>query len=190
MPNPPPRHAATLGTITGLIVILATAACSSNMGAPTPTTYVMTGTVRIAAATGLTVASAAVRILEDSVEGNPTVTDARGEFRLPAVLAGRHLIEVTKPGFVIWETEFTVVDRDLQLNVMLVQNVEATVALRPYQRILGLKRRTSSTERFGVSAPGTIEGVEVVEAMDTRYCVIRCSMSSGNVGAGPIALLR
>jgi len=128
IPNPPPARLSILGSIAGLTLILAMTACGSSAMAPTTATYVMSGTVRVATADGQTVAGASVSVLESSVTGSPTVTDANGDYRFPALLAGRHLIEVSKPGFAIWETEFSVADRDLKLNVMLQLIDPATAA--------------------------------------------------------------
>jgi hypothetical protein len=122
------RGLSTLRTIAGLTVILAMTACGSGAIAPTDATYALTGTVRIATADGQAVEGASVRVLEPSLVGSPTVTDANGYYRFPALLAGRHLIEVSKPGFVIWETEFSVADRDLKLDVMLKIVDPATAA--------------------------------------------------------------
>lgn len=37
-----------------------------------------------------------------------------------ALAAGRHLVEVSKAGYDIWETEITIVDRDLSISVSLI----------------------------------------------------------------------
>jgi len=68
---------------------------------------------------GAPIAGADVRLLETSILNNPTVTDASGGFIFTTLPVGRHLIEVTKAGYEVVESELVIVDRALQISVTL-----------------------------------------------------------------------
>jgi trimeric autotransporter adhesin len=65
------------------------------------------------------IAGANIRLLEPSVLGNPTVTDAAGQFTFSGLASGSHLLEVSKAGYEIQESEIVIVDRTLPINVTL-----------------------------------------------------------------------
>jgi hypothetical protein len=57
----------------------------------------------------------------DSAGGDDVIfTNASGAFNVAALGAGRRLVEVSKAGYQIWETEITIVDRDLHISVALI----------------------------------------------------------------------
>jgi hypothetical protein len=68
---------------------------------------------------GSAIAAAQVRV-RDATGDAPTVTNVSGAFTTPALATGRHLVEVSKPGYQIWETEITIVDRHLDISVTLI----------------------------------------------------------------------
>jgi hypothetical protein len=96
---------------------------SSHLFVTPPKTYVLTGIVSAASPSGQPITGAQVRILESSVSGSPTLTDANGAFTFAALGSGRHLVEVSKAGYDVWEGEVEVLDRDLQIVVTLALRI-------------------------------------------------------------------
>jgi Carboxypeptidase regulatory-like domain len=92
---------------------------SSHLVVSLPKMYALSGVVRSMAPDGATVPEAQVRVL-DTPRGDPIFTNANGAFNVAALAVGRHLVEVSKTGYEIWETEITIVDRDLQISVALI----------------------------------------------------------------------
>jgi Carboxypeptidase regulatory-like domain len=114
-----PRHAR--GIASAAIITIAAcgqAAQSPTAPAPSPTTYALSGIVNAMAPDGATIPEAQVRIL-DAPAANPTLTNANGEFNVAALAAGWHLVEISKTGFQVWETDITIVDRDLRISATL-----------------------------------------------------------------------
>jgi hypothetical protein len=109
-----------LGLIAASVSPVVAACGVGAMTGPTaPQTFALSGSVYAAGADGPAVAGASVRVLDPSIADNPTSTDTRGAFDFPSLGPGRHLIEVSKSGFTIWETEIIVVDRNVELVVTL-----------------------------------------------------------------------
>jgi len=77
----------------------------------------ISGVVRAAAPDAKPVAGASVRLLDAT--GTMTTTDDRGAFMFAQMPAGRHLVEITKDGYQVWESEIIIADRDAQLTVDL-----------------------------------------------------------------------
>ena len=86
-----------------------------SRGAAT-TFYTVSGSV--VGTDGQPIAGAEIRVLASSVSGNPTTSDANGRFAFPAIMSGRHLIEVTKAGYQVSETQVTV-EGNLQISMVL-----------------------------------------------------------------------
>lgn len=66
------------------------------------------------------VAGAEVRVLDAAAAGAPTFTNTGGAFTVAALAGGRHLVEVSKAGYQVWETAIVIVDRDLDISVALI----------------------------------------------------------------------
>ncbi|HZR26296.1 MAG TPA: carboxypeptidase-like regulatory domain-containing protein [Vicinamibacterales bacterium] len=96
---------------------------ASHFTVSQPKTYALTGIVRGQAPAGGPIAGAQVRILDFENSGDTTSTNASGAFRVAALTTGRHLIEVSKDGYDIWEANITIVDSDLNLPVTLIPTV-------------------------------------------------------------------
>ena len=92
---------------------------SSRLSVNQPRMYALSGIVNAMAPDSSAIAEARVRILDAINNGDPTFTNASGAFSA-AVGIGRHLVEVSKAGYQLWETEITIVDRELQISVTLV----------------------------------------------------------------------
>jgi Big-like domain-containing protein len=92
---------------------------SSHLNVNQPRMYALTGIVNAMAPDSSPIAEARVRILDAINNGDPTITNASGAFSA-AVGVGRHLVEVSKADYQIWESEITIVDRDLQISVTLI----------------------------------------------------------------------
>lgn len=93
---------------------------SAHLAVSPPKTYALSGVVSATAADGATVADARVRVLDAAGGGEPTLTNANGAFTIAALGIGRHLVEVSKTGYQIWESEIAIVDRDLHVSVTLI----------------------------------------------------------------------
>jgi hypothetical protein len=118
-----------LGLVAAAVSPVVAACGVGAMTGPTaPQTFALGGSVHATGTDGPAVVGASVRVLEGSVADNPTLTDAGGAFYFPTLGLGLHLIEVSKTGFAIWETEIIVVDRNVQLAVMLKATAASTSA--------------------------------------------------------------
>jgi hypothetical protein len=82
-----------------------------------PKTFALSGVVREIAPNVQPISGATVRILSGST--TPDVTTDQGTFAFSAVPAGRVLIEISKDGYQVWESEVVIVDRDAQLTASL-----------------------------------------------------------------------
>jgi carboxypeptidase family protein len=109
--------------IIGAAISVIVAACgqgnSPTAPTPVPTTYALSGVVNGSAGGG-TISDAQVRILDSAGGADPTFTNADGAFNFAALGTGRHFVEISKAGYLIWETELTIVDRDLRISVTLI----------------------------------------------------------------------
>ena len=77
------------------------------------TAFTLNGVVREIAPNSRPLAGATVRILSGAYPS--AVTNDQGVFSVSGLPAGRLLIEITRNGYQVWESEFDVVDRDVQL---------------------------------------------------------------------------
>jgi len=93
---------------------------SSHLTVALPKTYTASGIVEGMSPQGRAIAGAQVRVLDAAGGGVATVTSINGAFTTSALAIGRHLVEVSKAGFEIWEIEIAIVDRDLDISVTLV----------------------------------------------------------------------
>jgi hypothetical protein len=82
-----------------------------------PITFTLSGTVREVAPGNQPIVGAIVRMLDGRTP--PVSTDTTGAFRFTAQPAGRRLIEITMPGFEVWNSDTTITDRDVSITVAL-----------------------------------------------------------------------
>lgn len=82
-----------------------------------PRSFNLSGVVREVAPGNQPVVGAIVRVLDGRTA--PVSTDATGAFRFAGQPAGRRLIEVTMPGFEVWNSDATIVDSDVSVTVAL-----------------------------------------------------------------------
>jgi len=92
---------------------------SSHLIVSQPKTYALSGIVSGQAPRGA-ISGAQVRVLDSAGGSDPKFTNANGAFAITDLGIGRHLVEVSKDGYQIWETEITIVDRDVNLPVTLI----------------------------------------------------------------------
>jgi hypothetical protein len=90
---------------------------SQHLVVALPKTFAVSGVVHEIAPNVRPILGAAVRILSRSLA--PVMTTDQGSFAFPALPAERMLIEVTKDGYQVWESEIVIVDRNVQLMVSL-----------------------------------------------------------------------
>jgi hypothetical protein len=90
---------------------------SQHLVVALPKSFALSGVVHEIAPNVRPMAGATVRILSGSIA--PVVTNDQGSFAFSALPAGRTLIEVTKDGYQVWESEIVIVDRNVQIMVSL-----------------------------------------------------------------------
>jgi hypothetical protein len=90
---------------------------TSHLVVSQPKTFALTGVVQDLAHGGSAIASARVHLLSGPMTS--VITDDHGEFAFSGLPAGRVLVEVTKEGYQVWETEIVILDHDQEITVPL-----------------------------------------------------------------------